>query len=41
LILRFSGLGDPETGFRFQYKVILENEEEAAQRPISILGFWF
>jgi hypothetical protein len=32
-------LGDPETGFRFQYKVILENEEEAAQRPD--LHSWF
>jgi hypothetical protein len=30
-----------EIGFRFQYKVILKNEEEAAQRPISFLGFWF
>jgi hypothetical protein len=40
-ILRFSGLGDPETGFRFQYKVILKNEEEAAQRPISFPRFWF
>jgi hypothetical protein len=37
----FQSKDDPEIGFRFQYKVILKSEEEAAQRPVSFLGFWF
>jgi hypothetical protein len=37
----FQSKDDPEIGFRFQYKVILKSEEEAAQRPISFLGVWF
>ena len=37
----FQSKDDPEIGFRFQYKVILKSDEEAAERPISFLGVWF
>jgi hypothetical protein len=37
----FQSKDDPEIRFGFQYKVILKNDEEAAERPISLLGFLF
>jgi hypothetical protein len=37
----FQSKDDPEIGFGFQYKVILKSDEEAAERPISSLGFLF
>jgi len=37
----FQSKDDPEIRSGFQYKVILKNDEEAAKRPISSLGFWF
>jgi len=37
----FQSKDDPEIRFGFQYKVILKNDEEAAKRPISSLGFLF
>ena len=37
----FQSKDDSETGFGFQYKVILKSgNEEAAPRPNSFLGFW-
>jgi hypothetical protein len=35
----FQSKDDPEIEFGFQYSVILKNVAEAAERPISFLGF--